>query len=80
MKLPMKIIENTLPEETSGALAVLSSTFTVGMFLSPIFFFGVTKLLDIGQFCGKFLLAAVLFSIGMQISAALLLKKKPVKK
>ena len=37
---PLKVIEKTSPEETTGALAVLSSAFSIGMFLSPIFFFG----------------------------------------
>lgn len=65
---PLKIIEKTRPEETTGALAVLSSAFSIGMFLSPIFFFGATSLLKIIQIRGEFLLAAVLFGIATLIT------------
>ena len=77
---PLKIIEKTSPEETTGALAVLSSAFSVGMFLSPIFFFGATTLLKTDQIRSEFLLAAILFGIGMLVTAAPLLKKIPAEK
>ncbi len=74
---PLKIIEKTSPEETTGALAVLSSAFSIGMFLSPIFFFGAATLLKTDQIRSEFLLAAILFGIGMLVTAAPLLKKIP---
>jgi MFS family permease len=72
---PLKIIEKTSPEETTGALAVLSSAFSIGMFLSPIFFFGATSLLRVTQIRGEFMLAAVLFSIGTLATVVSQLKK-----
>ena len=74
---PLKIIEKTSPEETTGALAVLSSAFSVGMFLSPIFFFGAATLLKTDQIRSEFLLAAILFVFGTLITSAPLLKKIP---
>ena len=74
---PLKIIEKTPPEETTGALAVLSSAFSIGMFLSPIFFFNASSLLKITQIRGEFMLAAVLFGIGTLVTAFAHLKKKP---
>ena len=74
---PLKIIEKTSPEETTGALAVLSSAFSIGMFLSPIFFFGATTLLKTDQIRSEFLLAAILFGTGFLVTSAPLLKKHP---
>jgi len=74
---PLKIIEKTSPEETTGALAVLSSAFSIGMFLSPIFFSGATTLLKIDQIRGEFMLAAILFGIGLLVTSASIMKKIP---
>ena len=65
---PLKIIEKTPPEETTGALAVLSSAFSIGMFLSPIFFYGATSLMKVSLIRSEFMLAAVLFGIGTLVS------------
>jgi MFS family permease len=73
---PLKIMENTTPEETTGALSVLSGAFSIGMFLSPIFFFGASSLLKITHIRGEFTLAAILFCIGTLVAGILQLKKK----
>jgi MFS family permease len=61
---PLKIIENTSSEETTGALAVLSSAFSIGMFLSPIFFLSASSILNLKHIRGEFMLAAILFGFG----------------
>jgi MFS family permease len=73
---PLKIMENTTPEETTGALSVLSGAFSIGMFLSPIFFLGASSLLKITHIRGEFTLAAILFCIGTLVAGILQLKKK----
>lgn len=73
---PLKVIENTTPEETTGALAVLSSAFSIGMFLSPIFFFGTSSLLKITQIRGEFLVATVLFSAATLAAVFSLIQKR----
>ena len=71
---PLKIMEKTTPEETTGALSVLSGAFSIGMFLSPLFFLGASSLLKITHIRGEFTLAAILFGIGTLVTAILQLK------
>ena len=73
---PLKVIEKSAPEATTGALAVLSGAFSIGMFLSPIFFFGASSLLGFSHIQGEFTLAAVLFIFGTLVTSIPLLKSR----
>ena len=65
---PNKIIERSLPEDTTGGLALLSSMFGFGMFFSPFFFYIASKLLTIASIRGEFALATALFILGAAVS------------
>ncbi len=73
---PLIITERTPPEDTTGALAVLSSAFSLGVFLSPIFFFGAASILGINQIRGEFILAAILFGAASLIIALFQINKQ----
>ena len=66
---PLKVIENTAPENTTVALALLSSAFSIGMFFSQFFYTAMNSLLNTTLIREEFMLAAILFGIVALISA-----------
>jgi predicted MFS family arabinose efflux permease len=57
------ITQYTSGHETTSALAFLSSSFSLGIFLSPMFYFGIKQITGFNSIRSEFSIAAVLFTI-----------------
>ena len=57
------VTQYTSGHETTSALAYLSSSFSLGIFLSPMFYFGVKQFTGFNSIRSEFFIAAVLYTI-----------------
>jgi predicted MFS family arabinose efflux permease len=64
-------------DQSTAALALVNSGFRMGTFVSPFFFIYANSLAGVVTIRGEFLLSAVIFGMGMAVSALVFLIKKP---
>ncbi len=58
----LRITQATSGEKTTSALALLSSSFGLGIFLSPVFFIGAKQISGLTSIRGEFQISALLFT------------------
>ena len=73
---PYMATQDAPREYSTGALAVVSSGFRMGTFVSPFFFRFVNPLAGVDTIRSEFMLAAVLFAVGALVSTVVLFKPK----
>lgn len=59
----LRITQATAGGKTTSALALLSSSFGLGIFLSPVFFIGAKQMSGLSTIRGEFLISAILFTL-----------------
>ena len=64
------------PEETTTAFAFVNSGFSLGQFLSPFFYYGITSLFSIEIVTGNYLVAAIILSVASILSVVSILRKR----
>ena len=73
---PYMATRDTPRENSTGALAVVSSGFRMGTFVSPFFFIAANLLVGISTIRGEFMLAALFFGAATLISAVIFSRQK----
>ena len=61
----LRTAQVSLPESTTSSFAFVNSGFSLGQFISPIFYYGVSSAFSFDLVTGNYMIAAIIFSIAV---------------